>query len=87
MRRYRIYNLGGAETTTLSELVAAIEATLGKSAVLDRQPDQPGDVPATFADINRATAELSYDRRVSLRDGLARFARWYLAEREADRLA
>ena len=56
--RYRIFNLGGAETTTLAELVQIIEKTLGKSAILDRQPEQPGDVPATFADVSRATAEL-----------------------------
>ncbi len=84
---YRIYNLGGADTTTLDELVAAIESAIGKSAVLDRQPDQPGDVPATFADTDRAAAELGYHRKVSLRDGLAQFAEWYLAEREAGRLA
>jgi UDP-glucuronate 4-epimerase len=84
---YRIYNLGGAETTTLEELVRLIETTLGKAAVLDRQPDQPGDVPATFADVTRAGAELGYERRVPLAAGLRRFAEWYLSERDAGRLA
>ena len=83
---YRIYNLGGADTTTLKELVEAIESTLGKTATLDRKPDQPGDVPATYADISRAAAELDYQRNVPLRDGLSQFATWYLAEREAGRL-
>lgn len=84
---YRIFNLGGAETTTLAELVQTIEKTLGKSAILDRQPEQPGDVPATFADVSRATAELGYQRRVPLAEGISRFAEWYLAEREAGRLS
>ncbi len=85
--RYRIFNLGGAETTTLAELVQIIEKTLGKSAILDRQPEQPGDVPATFADVSRATAELGYQRRVPLAEGISRFAEWYLAERGAGRLS
>ncbi len=85
--RYRIFNLGGAETTTLAELVQIIEKTLGKSAILDRQPEQPGDVPATFADVGRATAELGYQRRVPLAEGISRFAEWYLAERGAGRLS
>ena len=83
---FHIYNLGGADTTTLAELVDLIATTLGKEAILDRQPDQPGDVPATFADTTRSKAELGYERRVPLPEGVKRFTDWYLAEREAGRL-
>lgn len=73
---YRIYNLGGSHPVTLRELVEALERALGKPAVLDRRPSQRGDVERTFADITRAREELGYEPRISLDEGLARFARW-----------
>ncbi|MFM8230785.1 MAG: NAD-dependent epimerase/dehydratase family protein, partial [Chthoniobacterales bacterium] len=48
--KYDVFNLGESETTTLSELIASIESALGKKAVIERKPDQPGDMPATWAD-------------------------------------
>lgn len=80
---YKVYNLGGARTTTLAELVALLERTFGRTAVLDRRPEQPGDVPLTCADVSRARRELGYESRVPLEEGLRRFAEWYLAERAA----
>ncbi|MEM6562256.1 MAG: SDR family NAD(P)-dependent oxidoreductase [Planctomycetota bacterium] len=74
---YRIYNLGGSSPVSLSELVAGIEAAVGKKADLDRQPGQPGDVSRTFADLTRAKAEIGYEPKVSLREGLERFVAWY----------
>ncbi len=76
---YRIYNLGGSETTSLAELVAMLEAAIGRAAILDRQPDQPGDVPRTFADVRRAREELGYDPRVPVSEGIPRFVRWLRA--------
>ena len=84
---FKIYNLGGSETTTLAELVAIIAKTLGKEAILNQLPDQPGDVPATFADTTLSGAELGYQRRVPLAEGIQRFADWYLQERRDGRLA
>jgi UDP-glucuronate 4-epimerase len=78
---HRVYNLGGSHTTTLSQLVALLEAQLGKRAQLDRQPDQPGDVPITYADVSRAARELGYAPRVPIEEGLARFCDWYRAQR------
>jgi len=80
---YSIYNLGGSETTTLAELVTMLEAALGKKALLDRQPEQPGDVKQTHADITRAQAKLDYRVKVPVDVGLARFSEWYLAQRSA----
>lgn len=76
-RRYRIYNLGGSHPVTLSALVEAIERALGKTAILDRRPAQPGDVERTFADITRARDEIGYNPRVSLDEGLGKFIRWF----------
>ena len=51
----------------------------GKSAVLDRQPDQPGDVPITYADVTRAARELGYAPKVPIEEGIARFCAWLRA--------
>ena len=84
---YEIYNLGGSHTTTLAELVALLEQAFGKKAILDRKPEQPGDVKQTFADVARAAAQLDWRPTVDIRDGVQRFATWYLAERDAGRLS
>lgn len=80
---HRIYNLGESATTTLAQLVAAIGAALGREPILDRQPDQPGDVPVTYADVSRARRELGYDPRVPVADGIARYVAWYREQRAA----
>ncbi|MBM4359270.1 MAG: NAD-dependent epimerase/dehydratase family protein, partial [Deltaproteobacteria bacterium] len=76
----RIYNLGGTNPVTLEDLVRAVGEALGKVPVVRREPHQPGDVLRTWADVERARAELGYDPKVPLRDGLARFARWLRGE-------
>lgn len=84
---YRIYNLGGSQTTSLAELVRKLERVFGKPAVLDRKPEQPGDVKQTFADVRLAERELGFRPSVGMDEGIERFARWYLAERAAGNLA
>ena len=83
---YSIYNLGGSATTSLQELVTMLEQALGKNAILDRQPDQLGDVRQTYADISLAGRELGYRCTVPVAEGLARFCAWYLEEHTAGRL-
>ncbi|MBK8011525.1 MAG: GDP-mannose 4,6-dehydratase [Deltaproteobacteria bacterium] len=73
---YRIYNLGCSDTTSLRGLVSTIEAALGKKAQIEHAPDQPGDVPLTFADIRRARAELGYDPKTPIPDGVPKFVEW-----------
>ncbi|CDF41435.1 unnamed protein product, partial [Chondrus crispus] len=80
---YRIYNLGGSETTTLAELIAQIEDACGKKAIIDQVPDQPGDVPRTFADVSRAKEELGYNPRTPVAVGIPRFVEW-LKNRRGD---
>ena len=83
---YAIYNLGGAATTSLSELVQHLERALGKSAQLDKQPDQPGDVPITYADVTLAERELGYRCATPLAEGIKKFCSWYVAEKTNGRL-
>lgn len=86
-RPYAIYNLGGAASTTLSDLVAHLERALGRPARRKMLPDQPGDVPVTFADVTRAAAELGYRCTTPLAAGIDKFCAWYLAEKKAGRVA
>lgn len=74
---YEIYNLGESATTTLTELVQGLERALGRKAVLDRQPNQPGDVPLTCADVSKARAKLDYRPKTPVAEGLARYVEWY----------
>lgn len=83
---YAIYNLGGSATTSLAELVAHLERALGRKAILQRLPDQPGDVPITYADVALAERELGYRPATPLAQGVDRFCAWYLAEKHAGRL-
>lgn len=78
---FAVFNLGESQTVRLDELIALLEASLGKKAVLDRQPPQPGDVPVTFADISRARRELGYDPRTKIADGIPRFVEWFRSVR------
>jgi UDP-glucuronate 4-epimerase len=73
---YHIYNLGESCPVSLSALIAALEQALGKRALLDRRPLQPGDVDQTYADISRARAALEYRPCTALAEGLARFVAW-----------
>jgi UDP-glucuronate 4-epimerase len=75
-----VYNLGGSRTTTLARLVELIAAALGRAPLLDRRPDQPGDVPITYADVTRAAAELGYAPQVSIEAGITRFVEWFRAQ-------
>src|SRR5277367_587929 len=74
---FEIFNLGESETTKLSRLIELLEAALGKKAVIDRQPVQPGDVPITFADISKARAMLGYNPQVKIEQGIKLFAEWF----------
>jgi UDP-glucuronate 4-epimerase len=74
---FEIFNLGESQTVTLSRLVELLENALGKKAVIDRQPMQPGDVPVTFADISKAREKLGYDPQVKIEAGIKLFADWF----------
>jgi UDP-glucuronate 4-epimerase len=73
-----VFNLGESQTTTLTELIHAIEDTLGKKAVINRMDDQPGDVPLTYADISKARSLLGYNPTTKIKEGIPKFVDWYL---------
>lgn len=74
---YRIYNLGESQPVALGDLIALLEEAMGKKAIIDRQPLQPGDVERTFADVTRAKEELGYQPTTDMRQGLKRFVEWF----------
>jgi UDP-glucuronate 4-epimerase len=75
-----VFNLGESQTTTLNELIAAIERALGKTALIDPLPEQPGDVPLTYADISKARAQLGYDPHTQIAEGIPKFVEWFHAK-------
>ena len=77
---FEILNLGGAETTRLSDLVQWIAEELAVEPAIEYLPDQPGDVPITYADVTKAGKLLEYSPKVSIREGLRRFVDWYTSE-------
>ncbi len=80
---FDIFNLGENETIQLKDLIATIENALGKKAKINRLPEQPGDVPLTYADIAKARKLLGYDPSTRLSDGLPRFIDWFLGSARA----
>lgn len=75
-----VVNLGGAQSTSLRELIQLLEEALGVVARLDPQPAQPGDMLLTLADLGHASRVLGYAPTVTLREGLRRFAEWIRGE-------
>ncbi len=75
---FHVYNLGESQTIELRELIAVIADALGKKAIIDQRPEQPGDVPRTFADISRAKEELRYAPSTDVKTGVNHFVAWYL---------
>jgi UDP-glucuronate 4-epimerase len=61
-------------------MIRGLERTLGIEAVLDRQPEQPGDVPQTWADVEKASRLFGYVPKTPFEEGVARFAEWLLNE-------
>lgn len=77
---FEIINLGGAHPVCLSDLVTEIEGATGKKARLDRKPEQPGDVPVTFAAVEKAGNLLHFRARVPLAEGIRRSVEWYRSQ-------
>ena len=78
---YEVFNLGESQTVELRELIALLEQELGREALVERHPLQPGDVPQTYADVGKARRLLGYDPRTKIEDGIRRFVGWFLSER------
>ncbi|MGA2235275.1 MAG: GDP-mannose 4,6-dehydratase [Terriglobales bacterium] len=74
---FEVFNLGNSHPVRLRELIAQLEAATGKKALQDRLPDQPGDVPITWANIDKARRLLGYSPKTSMEQGLRNFVAWY----------
>jgi UDP-glucuronate 4-epimerase len=79
---YEVFNLGESETIELTKLIELLEESLGKKAIINRQPMQPGDVPMTYADISKARELLDYNPKTKIEDGIPKFVEWFLENRE-----
>ena len=82
--RCDVFNLGESQTTTLNELIATIERAVEKKAVIEKMPEQPGDVPLTYADISKARELLGYNPRTQIAEGIPKFAEWFRAARRLE---
>jgi UDP-glucuronate 4-epimerase len=75
--KYEIFNLGNNNTEQLLDMISIIEKELGIEAKKEMLPMQPGDVPATFADIEKAKTKLAFDPRTKIEEGIPKFINWY----------
>ncbi len=78
---YEVINLGGDKPYRMLDLIGAIEARLGKRAIVEQGPEAPGDVRATWADITKAEELLAWKPETDLEMGLEFTVNWYLQER------
>lgn len=76
---FEILNLSGDRAINLKYLVSRIEKELGKNAIINRLPMQPGDVFSTNADISKARYILNYNPKTSFEEGVRKFVSWYLS--------
>jgi len=79
---YDIFNIGESQTTELRELIGLIEKYLCKKANIEKHPDQPGDVPITYADITKSVRVLGYAPTTKVEEGVRKFVEWYKLNRE-----
>jgi UDP-glucuronate 4-epimerase len=72
-----LYNLGNHRSEKLTDFITVLEEALGRKAEIRLEPMQPGDVPATYADIETSRRDLGFEPATSIREGIPRFVRWY----------
>ncbi len=83
---YEIVNLGNNSPVGVPDFIGILEECAGKAAIKEMVPAQPGDVVATYADIEKAREKLGFEPKTPLRDGLGEFVRWYGTHRELTEL-
>jgi len=74
---FEIFNLGESRTVELQQLIELLEENLGQKAIIDRLPQQAGDVPMTCADITKSKELLGYDPKTQIEEGIAKFVEWF----------
>jgi UDP-glucuronate 4-epimerase len=76
---WRVYNIGNNSPVELFDVVSLLEQALGKKALRELMPMQPGDVPATYADVDDLMRDVGFKPSTPIADGIARFIEWYRA--------
>ncbi len=74
---YRIYNIGNNNPVQLMHMISALEECLGQKAEKNMLPMQPGDVPATYADVDALVQDVGFQPATSIEKGIEQFVRWY----------
>ena len=74
---YRLYNIGNSEPVDLMRFIATIEAALGRTARIEMRRMQPGDVPATYADVADLARDVGFKPATPIEVGIGRFVAWY----------
>lgn len=74
---YRIFNIGNGQPTPLMDYITALEDALGKKAIKEMLPMQPGDVPVTSADTSKLGDWVGFEPNTPVRDGVQKFVDWY----------
>ena len=74
---WRVYNIGNNNPVNLMDYISALEEALGKEAKKEFLPIQPGDVPDTYADVTDLVEQFGYKPNISVKDGIANFAKWF----------
>jgi UDP-glucuronate 4-epimerase len=72
-----VFNLGNHRSELLMDMIALIEQNLGKKAIIEFLPMQPGDVPESFADIEKSNEKLFFFPQISIDKGIPKFIKWY----------
>ena len=75
---FKVYNIGNNKREKLLDVIKLLEKATGKKAIMDFQPIQPGDVPATWANIDDLTRETDYIPRTAVEEGIPRFVDWFM---------
>ena len=74
---WRVYNIGNNSPVELLDVVSLLEQALGKKAIRELMPMQPGDVPGTFADVGDLMRDVGFKPSTPIAEGIARFVAWY----------
>ncbi len=82
---YRLYNIGNEQPVELLRYIEVLEHCLGRKAIMELLPLQPGDVPDTEADVSELIAGVGYRPVVSVEEGIGDFVRWYRGYFDGDR--
>jgi UDP-glucuronate 4-epimerase len=77
MAPWRIYNIGNSNPVKLMDFIEAIEISTGKKAILNKMPMQPGDVPATYADVKSLQKDVGYNPETNISEGVNNFVNWF----------